>query len=100
MYPDFIVIRKDGPYNYSVDILEPHDASRTDNIGKAKGLARYAEKDYVFGRIQLIRKTKKPTGGEGFLRLDMSRSEVRTRIRSVTSNEELDHIFDEYGFFM
>ena len=39
MYPDFIIIREDGHDDYKVDILEPHDPSRTDNLGKAKGLA-------------------------------------------------------------
>lgn len=99
MYPDFIVVRNDGPHDYFIDILEPHDPSRTDNLGKAKGLAKYAESDYDFGRIQLIRKTKKPTGEDGFKRLDMSRSEVRTRVKSISTNDELDHVFDDYGFF-
>lgn len=99
MYPDFLVIRSNGRHDYFVDILEPHDPSRTDNVGKAKGLAKYAERDYVFGRIQLIRKIKKPAGGEGFMRLDMSRSEVRNRIKSISTNDELDHVFDDYGFF-
>lgn len=39
MYPDFIIIREDGHDDYKVDILEPHDPSRTDNLGKANGLA-------------------------------------------------------------
>lgn len=99
MYPDFLVIRRDGPHDYFVDILEPHDPTRTDNLGKAKGLAKYADDGYSFGRIQLIRKTKKPTGEEGFIRLDMSRSEVRRRIRRTSTNDELDNVFDDYGFF-
>ena len=99
MYPDFIVIRKDGPHDYFVDILEPHDPSRTDNVGKAKGLAKYAETNYDFGRIQLIRKSKKPTGEDGFIRLDMSKSEVRSRMKGIITNDELDHVFNDYGFF-
>lgn len=99
MYPDFLVIRRDGPHDYFIDILEPHDPSRNDNVGKAKGLAEYAAKGYFFGRIQIIRKTKKPTGEDGFKRLDVSRSEVRNRLRSVITNDELDKVFDDYGFF-
>jgi len=98
MYPDFIIIREDGHDDYKVDILEPHDPSRTDNLGKAKGLAEYAE-HYGFGRIQLIRKTKAPAGGSAFKRLDMSKSEIRTKMKSISTNEELDHLFDECGFF-
>ena len=99
MYPDFLVIRNDGPHDYFVDILEPHDPSRNDNLGKAKGLAKYADDGYSFGRIQLIRKTRKPTGGDGFIRLDMSRSEVRNRVKRTSTNDELDNVFDDYGFF-
>lgn len=99
MYPDFLVVRKDGPHDYFVDILEPHDPSRTDNLGKAKGFARYADNGYSFGRIQLIRKSKKPTGEDGFIRLDMSRSEVRSRVKRTSTNDELDNVFDDYGFF-
>ena len=99
MYPDFIVVRKDGPHDYFIDILEPHDPSRNDNVGKAKGLARYAEDDYYFGRVQLIRQEKDSTGHVGYKRLDMSKSNVRTRVRGVTSNEELDRVFDDLGFF-
>ncbi len=100
MYPDFIVIRNNGPHDYFIDILEPHDPTRTDNVGKAIGLAEYAE-NYTFGRIQLIRKVHKPTGGEGFKRLDLSKSKVRNRVKSISSdsNSELDHVFDDYGFF-
>ena len=98
MYPDFIIIRKDGPHDYFIDILEPHDPTRTDNVGKAKGLAEYAA-DYDFGRIQLIRKMRKPTGEEGFRRLDLSRSEVRTRVKSISTDDELDHVFQDLGFF-
>ena len=100
MYPDFIVIRRNGPYDYFIDILEPHDPSRSDNVGKAKGLARYVEEDgYDFGRVQLIRQKKDDTGKVRYKRLDMSKHEVRTKVRSVASNDELDHIFDNLGDF-
>lgn len=100
MYPDFLIIRKDGPYDYFIDILEPHDPSRNDNLGKAKGLAKYVEEDgYDFGRVQLIRQKKDDTGKVRYKRLDMSKHEVRTKVRSAASNDELDHIFDALGFF-
>ena len=98
MFPDFIILRRNGPHDFFVDILEPHDSSRKDNLGKAKGLADYA-KEYDFGRVQLIRKVRRPAGGEGFLRLDMSKSEVRARIKHIVSNDELDHVFEDYGFY-
>ena len=98
-YPDFIVIRKDGPSNYAIDILEPHDSSRKDNLGKAKGFAEYARQNPGVGRIQLIRTGQNASGLSKFKRLDMSRSAVRDKILRVMSNDELDHIFDTDGFF-
>lgn len=93
MYPDFLIIRKDEA-GYVVDILEPHDGTRTDNLGKAKGLAEYARQNPGVGRIQLIRLVN----GK-IKRLDMSRGAVRDRVSFAMSNDELDHIFDEDGFF-
>ncbi len=91
-YPDFLIIRRDD-VGYVVDILEPHDPSRRDNIGKARGFAEYAKKNDEVGRIQLIREVRE---GE-FKRLDMSKSEIQNRVCRASSNNELDSIFDDYG---
>lgn len=81
---------------YTVDILEPHDPSRKDNYPKAVGLAKFASTHWdKFGRIQLIRKMNGPDGNEHFYRLDMSDLNVCQRVIGITSNQELDHIFDE-----
>ena len=92
MYPDFLIVRRDE-YGYIVDILEPHDPNRRDNIGKARGFAEYAKKNNDVGRLQLIRKIRE---GE-FKRLDMSRSEIQDRVCRASTNNELDSIFDDYG---
>ena len=97
-YPDFIVVRKDGS-KYVVDILEPHDPTRQDNLGKAKGFAEYARENPIVGRIQLIRMKKDSVGNEKAFRLDMSKSSVRDKVMHCASNEELNHIFDSDGFF-
>lgn len=100
MYPDFLIIRKDEyGLDYIVDILEPHDPTRTDNLGKAKGLAEYARQNPGVGRIQLIKMKKDSLGNEKPFRLDMSKSSVRDKVLYCASNDELVHIFDEYGFF-
>ena len=99
-YPDFIVIRKDNPDGYIIDILEPHDSSRKDNLGKAKGFAEYARQNQEVGRIQLIRMSKDPAGRNRFKRLDMAQSAVRDKVAKATTNDELDHIFETDGFFM
>ncbi|MBR0512515.1 MAG: DEAD/DEAH box helicase family protein [Ruminococcus sp.] len=98
-YPDFIVVRKDPILGYIIDILEPHRANEKDNIGKAKGFAAYAKENPGIGRIQLIRLEKDITGAPRFKRLDMTMSEVREAVLSAINNDELDHLFDEYGFF-
>lgn len=99
-YPDFIIIRKDGDAEFIIDILEPHDPTRIDNLGKAKGFAEYARQNPGVGRIQLIRKGKDAAGHDKFKRLDMARSAVRDKVSRAMTNDELDHIFETDGFFM
>lgn len=97
-YPDFLIIRADGP-DYVVDILEPHDPTRVDNLGKAKGFAEYARQNPGVGRLQLIRMQRDSVGKERAFRLDMSKSSIRDKISRCASNDELNHIFESDGFF-
>lgn len=90
MYPDFIVIRKDAA-GYVIDILEPHDQTRTDNLPKAIGLAKYAAKNPGAGRIQLIH-----MNGGALRRLDLSRSQVRDRVLIASSDHDLNNVFTSY----
>ena len=99
-YPDFVIVRKDSDQEYVVDILEPHDPTRIDNLGKAKGFAEYARQNPGVGRIQLIRMSKDAVGHSRFKRLDMAMSAVRDKVSRAMTNDELDHIFDADGFFM
>ena len=99
-YPDFVIIRKDSDDEYVVDILEPHDPTRVDNLGKARGFAEYARQNPGVGRIQLIRMAKDVVGHNRFKRLDMAMSAVRDKVSHAMTNDELDHIFDTDGFFM
>ena len=97
MYPDLLIVRIDT-YGYIYDILEPHDDSRKDNCPKAVGLAKFADKHHdAFGRIQLIREKNGPDGHKHFYRLDMSKVSIRNKVRGITTNPELDRIFDEDG---
>ena len=97
-YPDFLIIRRGGS-EYVVDILEPHDPTRQDNLGKAKGFAEYARQNPGVGRIQLIRMQRDSVGRERAFRLDMSKSSVRDKVSRCASNDELNHIFESEGFF-
>lgn len=98
MFPDLLIVRQDEN-GFLFDILEPHDPSRADNHAKAVGLAEFAEKHWtLFNRIQLIRKKRGPDGSEGYYRLDVGKQDVRKRVLSVTSNNQLDRIFDEKAY--
>ena len=90
MYPDFIIIRKDAA-GYLIDILEPHDQTRTDNLPKAIGLAKYAARNPGAGRIQLIH-----MNGGALRRLDLSRSQVRDRVLIASSDHDLNNVFTSY----
>jgi type III restriction enzyme len=95
MFPDLLVIRKDEQ-GFQFDILEPHDPSRNDNLTKAVGLAEFAEKHWdLFQRIQLIRKKRGADGVERYYRLDVGNAAVRSKVLSVTSNNQLDQVFEE-----
>lgn len=99
-YPDFLIIRKDTDSEYVIDILEPHDPTRIDNLGKAKGFAEYARQNPGVGRIQLIRMGKDAAGHNRLKRLDMAMSFVRDKVSRAMTNDEIDHIFETDGFFM
>lgn len=88
MYPDFLVVRRDGA-GLVVDILEPHSPALNDSYAKAKGLAQFAAKHAMdFGRIELIRLV-----GKEIKRLDLLDAARRKQVLAVDSNAALDLIF-------
>lgn len=94
MFPDLVIVRVTGD-GYAVDILEPHDPSLGDNFEKAVGLARFAERHGGrFGRIQLIRKQRSPAGGERYARLEINKAANIKRLLLITSNPQLDSLFE------
>lgn len=99
MYPDFLIVRRDERGGYIIDVLEPHGGQFADNLGKAKGMAQYAEDEPLIGRIQMIRQSKDPAGKLRFKRLDFSQGATRDKARKAINTDELDHIFDDIGFF-
>ena len=101
MFVDFIVIRRDNTNSdnpYIFDILEPHDPSLNDNVPKIRGLARFAEKyNTLFGRIQLIRKMKRPDGKEHYVRLDLAKTSVWKAVLTKHDNVGIDDLFKTMG---
>jgi len=97
MFPDLLIVRQDGD-KYLFDILEPHDPSRDDNAEKAVGLAEFAENHWtLFDRIQLIRRQTSPSGKLEYYRLDVGKESVRQKVRAISSNNELNHVFANYA---
>lgn len=96
-YPDFLIIRKENGGDYILDILEPHDPGRDDNVSKAKSLAQYATENPSIGRAQFIRMVKTPTG-EALSRLDFAaHSELREKVAVINTPDELENLFVQYG---
>ena len=96
MFPDLLIVRKDAKA-WSFDILEPHDPTRADNVSKAVGLAKFAEKHgHLFGHIELIRKHQ--VGGKGsYLRLDFNNLAIRRDTARVTMPAQLDGVFAQHA---
>lgn len=101
MYPDFFIIRNNSTLGYIIDVIEPHGTQFTDNINKAKGLAKYCLDQYnlpgQFNRVQLVREITK-YGKTKIVRLELNDTSIRNKVLSCVSNEELNHIFETEGF--
>jgi type III restriction enzyme len=88
LYPDFVVFRREEN-GIVVDILDPHSIHLGDSVGKAKGLAMYAQHHGdLFGRIEMIMED----GGQ-LLRIDLNRQELRDQALAVGTAEALRQLF-------
>ena len=87
-YPDFVVIRSVAG-DLIVDIIEPHDHTRSDTWAKVKGLADFADKHGVqFGRLIIARKQ-----GEAFERIDLNDNITRRKARAMQSQSDIESLF-------
>lgn len=95
MFPDFIVIKKNGNGGYRVDILEPHRPDLDDNLYKAKGLARYAyahQNKTQLKRCEMIR-IEATASGDRFLRLNTTKTGVQKNVIDATNENTLNTLF-------
>ena len=80
MFPDFVMVHREGD-ELHVDILEPHEPSRDDNVAKARALARFADRHGGhFGRIHLIGQPRAAGGARGYIDDLIQPHETRRRI--------------------
>ena len=89
-YPDFLMVRVEGE-RLLVDILDPHDPTRPDALGKAQGLSEYARKHHLgLGHIDLIAEVK------GRLRrLHLEHEATRRAIDGFRNPTELMALFEQ-----
>ena len=87
-YPDFIIVRKSNK-GFVVDVLEPHDDTRTDTIPKAIGLAKFAEEHgEKFGRLIIARKK----GGLWQI-VDVNKNDTRDRVIKMGNSTNIESLF-------
>jgi type III restriction enzyme len=92
MYPDVLVFRREGS-RIKIDILDPHDDSRSDAAEKTVGLADFARKHgAAFGRIEMIRIVK----GQ-IQRLQLHQESVRDKVLKVTDLKHLSELYVQHG---
>ncbi|MCL4267235.1 MAG: hypothetical protein KJ069_28915 [Anaerolineae bacterium] len=83
---------------YEAKIKRGSEVPRRDNVAKALGLAKFAEKHpYLFDRVQLIRKQKGADGKEHFNRLDVGNDAVRKKVLAVSNDTQLNQLFESEG---
>jgi len=91
-FPDFLILRKEGK-SLVVDLLEPHDPSRTDTYAKAKGLAKYA-KDHGerLGRLMII-KAEGSQAPYALSAFDVNDPDTREKVLKLKGNSELAGLY-------
>lgn len=89
-YPDFVIVRKQGK-GYVVEVLEPHDDTRTDTWAKVKGLAKFADSHGItFGRLMVGRMV-----GEKLEVVDVADHKIREKARKMGASADLESLFEE-----
>lgn len=86
-FPDFLILRK-VKSDLVVDILEPHDTTRTDSLPKAQALARYAERHGdSFVRILLIKFLDARRS-----EIDLADRKTRAQVLAATTPDDLERL--------
>lgn len=91
-FPDFLVARQDGEA-VRVDIIDPHDHTKPDALGKAQGLSAYAAKHAdALGHVDLIAKI-----ATRYRRLHLEKSAIRREVDGLTSGADLKKLYEREG---
>ena len=91
-FPDLLVVRQEQGRTV-VDIIDPHDHTRPDALGKAQGLSWYAtQHGDKLGHIDLVAKV-----GGRYCRLHLERSRIRKLIDEARTPPELRSLYLREG---
>jgi type III restriction enzyme len=91
-FPDFLLVREDAG-RLIVDIIDPHDHTKPDAVGKAKGLSDYAAKRAdVLGHIDLVAKI-----GIRYRRLHLEQLAIRNKVDALQTLGELSGLYVREG---
>lgn len=89
-FPDFLIIRRKG-MGFEADIIEPHDATRTDTWAKVKGLARFADEEHLSFGMMIIGRIK-----EGEMQtIDVAEPRTREQARKIGAPADLEVLFGQ-----
>lgn len=98
MYPDFLIVRRDGKGGYVYSLLEPHRDDKKDNLAKAKGLVKYVEECQNVDRVQMLRLIHSASI-DRMLRLDFTKLAVREKVKACVTDADFDVVFNNEGVF-
>jgi type III restriction enzyme len=91
-FPDLLVVREDGERRV-VDIVDPHDHTKPDALGKARGLSDYAAKHAdQLGHIDLVAKI-----GTRYRRLHLEQLAIRNKVDALQTLSELRGLYVREG---
>lgn len=87
-YPDFVIVRKAGK-GFVVDVVEPHDDTRTDTWAKTKSFAAFADDHGIeFGRLIVGRKK-----AQQLQIIDVNDPATREKARKMQAQNDLESLF-------
>jgi type III restriction enzyme len=91
-FPDFLVAREDGE-RVVVDVIDPHDHTKPDAVGKAKGLSAYAAAHAEqLGHVDLVARV-----GARYRRLHLERLAIRNKVDALQTLSELRGLYVREG---
>jgi type III restriction enzyme len=91
-YPDFLVVRETNG-GLVVDVIDPHDHTRPDAVGKAQGLSKFAnEHGDLLGHVDLVAKVKRR-----YRRLHLEQAAVRAEVDGIKTGPELAALYERRG---